>query len=125
MILFIYCHMAINFTTVLFRFDRTNLINCIQMSDNERIMTLHPQGKTGVNILKRRYDTIKEFILKTIKEHGELTYQNLDKLAVQKLKKTFDGKISWYVVSVKLDLEARNLIERIPNTSPHKLRLAS
>jgi len=95
------------------------------MSDNERIMTLHPQGKTGVHILKRRYDTIKEFILKTIKEHGELSYQDLDKMAVKKLKKTFDGKIGWYVVSVKLDLEARKLIERIPNTSPHKLKLAS
>jgi len=95
------------------------------MSDNERIMTLHPQGKTGVNILKQKYIVIKEFILNTIKEHGELTYQNLDKLAVQKLKDSFDGKVGWYVVSVKLDLEARNLIERIPNTSPHKLKLAS
>ncbi len=93
------------------------------MADNERIMTLHPQGKTGVHILKRKYDTIKEFILKTIKEHEELSYQDLDKMAVQKLKNTFDGKVGWYVVSVKLDLEARKLIERIPGTSPHKLRI--
>lgn len=88
-------------------------------------MTLHPQGKTGVNILKRKYDIIREFILNTIKEHGEMSYQNLDKLAVQKLKDTFDGKVGWYVVSVKLDLEARKIIERIPNTSPHKLKLVS
>ncbi|MFK7814026.1 MAG: hypothetical protein AB8B59_16130 [Maribacter sp.] len=95
------------------------------MSKNEKIMTLHPQGKTGVNILKRRYDTIKEFILKTIKEQGELTYQDLDTIAAKALKETFDGKVGWYIVTVKLDLEARRLIERIPNTSPHKLRLAS
>ncbi len=94
------------------------------MSEETRIMTLHPQGKKGVHILKRWYDIIKEFILNTIKEHGEISYQRLDKLAVQQLKKTFDGKVGWYVVSVKLDLEAQKIIERVPKTSPHKLRMA-
>jgi hypothetical protein len=28
----------------------------------EKILTLHPQGKKGVNILKRRYNQIKEAI---------------------------------------------------------------
>mgnify|MGYP000017619600 CR=1 FL=1 len=88
-----------------------------------RIMTLHPQGKQGVNILKRRYDTIKKFILDTIKKHGEITYSELNDRAVDELKNSFDGKITWYIVSVKLDLEARNIIERIPKTSPHKLRM--
>lgn len=86
-------------------------------------MTLHPQGKKGVNILKRRYDIIKEFIIKTLKDRNEITYQELNKIAVSALKDSFDGKVGWYVVSVKLDLEARKLIERIPNTSPHQLKL--
>ena len=89
----------------------------------EKISTLHPQGKKGVNILKRRYDTIKDFILKTLQERGEISFEELSDLAVEKLSKTFDGKVLWYVVTVKLDLEARNLIERIPKTSPHKLRM--
>jgi len=92
------------------------------MSD-ERIMTLHPQGKKGVNILKRKYDFIKDYILKTIKEHGEITYQSLDDMAREELRDSFDGKVGWYIVSVKLDLEARGVIERIPKTSPHKIRL--
>lgn len=90
--------------------------------ENEKIMTLHPQGKTGVNILRRRYDQIKDFIMQTLSERAEITYQELDKLAVRELKDSFDGKVGWYVVTVKLDLEARNLIERIPGTSPHKIR---
>ena len=89
----------------------------------EKISTLHPQGKKGVNILKRRYDTIKDFILKILQERGEISFEELSDLAVEKLSKTFDGKVLWYVVTVKLDLEARNLIERIPKTSPHKLRM--
>ena len=40
-----------------------------------KILTLHPDGKTGVNILKRRYDVISKFILKTIKQKKEITYQ--------------------------------------------------
>lgn len=90
---------------------------------DDRIMTLHPQGKRGVNILKRRYNIIKEFILDTIENRGAITYSELTDIAVDELASSFDGKVVWYIVSVKLDLEARNIIERIPKTSPHKLRM--
>lgn len=89
----------------------------------ERIMTLHPKGKKGVNILKRRYEFIKDYILKTVEEHGEITYELLDDMAGKELRDSFDGKVAWYIVSVKLDLEARGIIERIPKTSPHKIRM--
>lgn len=93
------------------------------MANEERIMTLHPQGKKGVHILKTKYDFIKEYILKTTKKHGEISYQLLDDLAVKELEASFDGKVSWYIVSVKLDLEARGIIERVPKKSPHEIRL--
>ena len=90
---------------------------------DEKIQTLHPRGKKGVNILKGKYDLIKDFLLETIKAHGEITYAELNDLAVEKLSATFDGSVAWYVVTVKLDLEARKVIERIPKTSPHKVRM--
>lgn len=93
------------------------------MGKEEKILTRHPQGKKGVNILKRRYDQIKDFILKTVKEHKEITYEDLSDLAIEKLSENFDGKVVWYIVTVKLDLEAREIIERIPGTSPHKIRM--
>ena len=89
----------------------------------EKILTKHPAGKQGVNILKRRYTFIREFILKTIKQHKEITYSDLNDIAVKELSSTFDGKVTWYIVTVKLDLEARDIIERIPKTSPHILRM--
>lgn len=91
----------------------------------EKILTLHPQGKKGVNILKTKYNTIKDFILNTIKEHKVITYEKVSDLAIAKLSETFEGKVVWYVVTIKLDLEARGLIERIPKTSPHQLRLTT
>lgn len=95
------------------------------MLDEEKILTLHPQEKKGVNILRRRYDVIKDFILETIKQHVEISFDDLTDLAVDKLAANFDGKVIWYVVTVKLDLEARNIIERVPKTSPHKLRITT
>lgn len=88
-----------------------------------KIMTLHPSGKQGVNILLRRYEVIKTFILLKLKEHSEISFDELTDLAVKELSESFDGKVVWYMVTVKLDLEARKLIERVPKTSPHKLRL--
>lgn len=91
----------------------------------EKIMTLHPHGKKGVHILRRRYDVIKDYILQTIQKEKKITYQELSDRAENDLSDTFDGKVVWYIVSIKLDLEARNIIERIPKTSPHELRLVS
>ncbi len=35
----------------------------------------------------------------------------------------FEGSVGWYATTVKLDLEARGLIERMPGESPQVLRL--
>ena len=91
--------------------------------EETKILTLHPHGKNGVNISLRKYEQIRAFIIECITANGELTYKELNQKAVKKLSKKFEGEVGWYVVTVKLDLEARGLIERIPKTSPHKLRL--
>lgn len=93
------------------------------MSVPDKILTMHPQGKKGVNISREKYDSICTFILKTISKQKRISYQDLNDLAEEKLAESFNGSIPWYIVSVKLDLEARNIIERIPKTSPHELRL--
>lgn len=89
----------------------------------EKITTLHPQGKKGVNISLARYEQIKSYILTLLKKKGEMTFEALGDTAVKELTASFDGKVLWYIVTVKLDLEARGLIERVPKTSPHRLRL--
>lgn len=63
------------------------------MSKEEKIMTLHPQGKAGVNILKRRYEFIKGFIVNTIIEHETITFESLSDKAVEELTSSFDGKV--------------------------------
>lgn len=79
----------------------------------DRLLTLHPEGKKGVNILVSKYNVIRAFILKTLEERNEISYKELNELAIATLKDSFDGSVPWYLVSVKLDLEARKIIERI------------
>lgn len=90
----------------------------------DRIMTLHPDPqKEGVNINRDKYEQIKSAILSTLKERGELSFKELNKTVNQQLSGHFDGSISWYVTTIKLDLEARREIERIPGSKPQMLRL--
>lgn len=93
------------------------------MSD-ERIMTLHPDpSKQGVRINQRKYDTIRYEVLQVLKKEGSCTYTELADSVRRSLGGRFDGSTSWYVTVLKLDLEARGVIERIPKTRPEKVRL--
>ena len=49
------------------------------MTNPAKILTLHPQGKKGVNIHKSKYETIKTFLIKTIEAQHEITYEALNK----------------------------------------------
>ena len=89
---------------------------------SEKILTLHPQGKSGVNISKAKYDVVKTEIIDALQDN-ELTFTELSNQIENKLNGKFEGSIGWYVVCVKLDLEARGIVERIPKTRPEKLRL--
>jgi hypothetical protein len=88
-------------------------------------MTLHPQGKSGVNIDRDKYDTMRQAILDVVQDNGEITFQELTEDVRCNLAGKFDGSINWYVTTVKLDLEARGTVERIPKSSPQRLRMAA
>jgi len=87
----------------------------------EKILTKHPVGKSGRNIDRRKYETIKGAILSALKNR-ELTHAELFDELGKRLKSKFSGNISWYGETVKLDLEARKTIERT-SLKPQKYRL--
>jgi len=91
----------------------------------EKIMTLHPQGKQGVNIDKAKYDSMKKAIIGVVSAQEGITFADLNTAVAEQLEGNFEGSIGWYLTTVKLDLEARNIIERIPDKSPQQLRLGS
>lgn len=87
----------------------------------ETILTKHPSGKSGRNISRQKYETIKSVILTVLKDN-ELTHSEMSDRVERKLKGGFSGNISWYAETVKLDLEARKLIGRT-SSKPPKYRL--
>jgi hypothetical protein len=88
------------------------------------IVTLHPTGKQGVNIDRAKYDLIRQAILDSLAQRGEIPFGEMDAAVAASLTGPFDGSIGWYTTTVKLDLEARGLVERVPGRSPQVLRLA-
>ncbi|MAT41640.1 MAG: hypothetical protein CL609_04810 [Anaerolineaceae bacterium] len=91
----------------------------------KKIKTLHPEGKKGVNIDYEKYEVIKDAILNLLNTHGSITFKSLNDTLLLNLEDTFEGSIPWYVITVKLDLEARHIIERIPGTAPQQIRLVN
>jgi uncharacterized protein (DUF2461 family) len=87
----------------------------------EKILTKHPLGKSGKNIDRRSYETLKKAILSALRKK-ELTHTELFNQLKKSLEGKFAGNISWYGETVKLDLEARKVIER-SSSKPPKYRV--
>ena len=86
------------------------------------IQTLHPTvGKTNKAIVASKYEFIKSQLL-SILATQTLTHTDLMEELYARVKDDFEGGVQWYGETVKLDLEARNMIERTP-TKPEKYQL--
>jgi hypothetical protein len=90
----------------------------------EKIQTLHPEyGKTNKLISLKKYNAIKETILLILKD-CEPTHTELMEKLYNDVKDTFEGGVQWYGETVKLDLEARKMIERT-KSKPEKYKLVT
>lgn len=90
----------------------------------DTIRTLHPEKKQGVKISKEKYDVIRKAILSTLNVQKEISFMNLSRAVEKEVNGTFDGSVMWYVTTVKLDLEARGMVKRVPNSRPQLVKLA-
>jgi galactokinase len=74
------------------------------------VVTEHPQKKGGVKLEKKYYDSISEFILKTLEAESELSFSQLVEKANYIFWNELKDQTGWYLIHVKLDLEAKGLI---------------
>ena len=87
----------------------------------KKVLTRHPAGKSGKNIAKAKYDLVRSAMLSVLRER-ERTHSELMRALAGKLRGKFDGNVSWYGETVKLDLEARKVVVRTA-TRPQRYRL--
>ena len=92
---------------------------------SDRIHALHPDpSKRGVTIDATKYHMVREAIEVAL-AHGPIAFTGLIERTQSRLGEGFDGSVPWYVTTVKLDLEARGVIERVPKQTPQHLRLTA
>ncbi|MDP9078967.1 MAG: hypothetical protein M3O71_16185 [Bacteroidota bacterium] len=83
-----------------------------------KIQTLHPDtDKTNKLISLEKYDIIRSAIL-DILQHRPLNHTELMEAIYQRVNGHFSGNSHWYGETVKLDLEARRLIQRSKTKPP-------
>jgi len=92
----------------------------------ERVMTLHPAGKQGVNVERAKYEEMRRALLAVIpKGETGVAFGELAGLVEGRLDEGVFGtgtKVMWWVTTVKQDLEARGEIEQVAGVKPQRLR---
>jgi len=89
----------------------------------DMIRTLHPHKKQGVNISREKYEIIRKAIMTALRAQKEISFMNLSRAVEKEVNGTFEGSVNWYVTTVKLDLEARGTVQRVPNSRPQLVKL--
>jgi hypothetical protein len=95
-------------------------------SQDEKIQLLHPDpDKEAPRIDVWKYELVKSAILGIVPQNDEgvpfktLSDRVTEQLSAEELK--YLGSVGWYTTTVKLDLEARGLVERVPGSKPQRL----
>ncbi len=96
------------------------------MPANDRIETLNATGKGGTRIRRDVYEAFREALLHAIPNDDEgVRFMDLAGLVEPGIPPEMlpaNGSCTWYVTVVKLDLEARGEIERVPKATPQRVR---
>jgi hypothetical protein len=97
----------------------------LELDDDGKYLPQHPEGKRTLRVDGDKYQTIYQAFREIVTDsEQEYVLEDVTEAIESTLGKTFDGSIQWHVNVVKVDLEARGLIERIPNEQPQKIRLS-
>jgi hypothetical protein len=89
----------------------------------QKIQLSHPEGKRAISMNREKYDSIKNILLNSLKNKGELTQKEMVLIISEDFKKrniNFEGSVEWNLEWVKLDLEAKKEIKRLNSVSPIK-----
>ncbi len=77
-------------------------------------------GRSGANVTPEKYALVRRAILDSLPASGPgLTLKELVQIVGTCVPlEMFPTGVRWYTQSVKLDLEAKHLVRRVPHSSP-------
>lgn len=98
------------------------------MAMSRRILTEninYAKGKGGTRIDQGKYAAMRRAILKAVPRSKEgIAFRDLAAAVKPHLPPDWSGSVSWYMTTVKLDLEAKGEIARIEGSKPQRLKKA-
>ncbi len=83
------------------------------------------EGRDGVtNIPQWKFDAVRGAILDALGDETIKAMDLRDRVGARLAKETLLrlGKLGWHVVTVKLEMEVRGEIERVPGKGPQRIR---
>ena len=89
----------------------------------EKILTLRTDGKTGSLLLLNEYELAKESIVFYFLTNPSATYDQLLAHAKAQISGKISGDMDSLISATIPDMEARDFIEKIPESSPVQYRL--
>jgi len=92
----------------------------------EKIRLKHPDGKKAVSMDADKYEALKHYFVKCLKNRGIAAFKELlgDVTAdLQRENIQIKGVIEWNLFWVTLDMEASNEVKRDKSVSPQKYSL--
>ena len=90
---------------------------------DQTITTKRPDGKPGAEIPAENYELVRKAMIDMLRGRDPIPLQEVIEAIDQNAGEKLDKSARWYVNTVKFDLEARGIVERVPNQSPQYLRL--
>lgn len=84
------------------------------VEEDELVWLYKPEGKKGIQIVKREYSLLSVFILDAALKSTELVMADLLAMAEAAMAEVLQNEIAWNTLQVKLDLEARQYIRVVP-----------
>lgn len=99
------------------------------MSEGEKVVVETPTpGKQPTRIDKWKYDLVRAAILAVVPaDDNGVEFSQLPQLIEAHISSNDLerlGSVSWYTTTVKLDMEVKGELARIPGSKPQRLRLA-
>lgn len=83
-------------------------------------------GRAGGRLPRRRYDAMRKALLKAVpRAKSGVPYKDLKARVKPLLPKWWQEEgwsVSWHIATVKLDLQARGIIENVPGARPMQVR---
>jgi len=95
---------------------------------DDRVLCRTPQADGTTRIPRWKFDCVRRALHEVLSEADEVPYKDLKALVGGRIsdeERAALGSLGWHLTTVKLELEVRGEVERVPGVRPQRVRWRS